>query len=772
VSSRLLRAGSVLALGIVCALSAAVLVQHLTRQRAVGELCEAVAANDWTGALEGSEGLPGGDAEGRLAAECRCWALLALDRTEECTQTLDAVLEDPAAADWLPDPSLVKLWVRGRLSEGRPDGAVDLVQRATHTHPEDLDLVQLELMVRSAGEGEDLVLADLEARLSSRDSIAVRLVLASAHERRGDAESALRVLGEADPVAEEPLVSFWFDGRARAQASLGRLAAVQETFAAWQRTGADPVELQARYALTLSLSHLLDPEQPWIPLLRDALDVAESDLSPVLHQLLYERLIGHLLADGRRDDALRVYDEASEHFELASITRDQLERGVSVAQAAGDPTGAARGVLEFRLPEGALPGTLLVSPEPNAAPDSAWQEVELALTPVRVERALGAWPQRWVLRDESGRTRASGSVWPLAGRTAVVQIQPGPPVTPHAFVPEQQKPGDGRRRVFVVLPDCGDWRLVQYLRTRGELPVLDHLVRTGTSAVLDSFPPLTASAMENLVWPMRGRQITFLGLVHHLGVELAGLSSVGSNPLGFLSAVLPEGDSLFDTVGARDRVAANMLFSHGMIDAGRHAELVGPEGRRREARSIQAFRPLTKQERERFPALTDPASPRLRPLIETLAAELDAAHALAEESDVDLLMLRIEPLDILTHALFQDLTGTRQDDGEARLLTVYRYLDERLGELLGALDADDVLVVLSDHGIRTPLEHERDALFVAAGGGLAAGRVPGRPDLRGVPRALAGLLGIETQWPETGIGRGVELALSEPPRVAAAETGE
>ena len=69
----------------------------------------------------------------------------------------------------------------------------------------------------------------------------------------------------------------------------------------------------------------------------------------------------------------------------------------------------------------------------------------------------------------------------------------------------------------MIVLDCADWRLVQYLRTRGELPFLDALIRTGYSAVLDSDPPLTGAALEALVAPDRRGAASFLGLVHQLG---------------------------------------------------------------------------------------------------------------------------------------------------------------------------------------------------------------------------------------------------------------
>jgi hypothetical protein len=134
-----------------------------------------------------------------------------------------------------------------------------------------------------------------------------------------------------------------------------------------------------------------------------------------------------------------------------------------------------------------------------------------------------------------------------------------------------------------------------------------------------------------------------------------------------------------------------------------------------------------------------------------MAAELDAAVELARAGEVDLLLLRVEPLDILTHGFFTELMRPMQDDGEATLLWAYRYIDRRLREVTQALDADDVLIVMSDHGIRTALEHDESAFFVAVGAGLPAGRVPGRPHLRGVPQLLAELLGVPADWPETGL---------------------
>jgi predicted AlkP superfamily phosphohydrolase/phosphomutase len=137
--------------------------------------------------------------------------------------------------------------------------------------------------------------------------------------------------------------------------------------------------------------------------------------------------------------------------------------------------------------------------------------------------------------------------------------------------------------------------------------------------------------------------------------------------------------------------------------------------------------------------------------VQTIAAELDGTQQVLRENEIDLVAVRIEPLDILTHAHFAEAVSDGQDDGQGLLFEVYRYLDARIGALHPYLDGDDVLIVMSDHGIRTAMEHDRPAMFVATGAGVPVGRAGGNPSLRGVSRVLADLLGVATDWPDTGV---------------------
>jgi hypothetical protein len=730
--------------------------QSSERQLEIVAVCEAVGAERYEEAIALSQsGVVGGDADGRIAAECRCWALLNLGLRDECAGLIDSLLQSEEASDWIPHPVLASLVVRTRQSDGRIQGAARLAAAAAKSHPENLKLLELEIDARSRMVGQERALAEVEGRLTNEvESLPLRIALAVVHARRADGQAALRVLGDRAPPREHPLRLAWLEERARALAQRGDGDAVREHFELWAALDGDTADLRARYALRMSIAQLPDPDHEEIELLKNALARQSELQEPRLLWALYRRLIAALVNRDQVEEALRIYDAASASVAFPDLTREEIERSALAVVNAEAP--AAAGELVFRLAPGTEEaGELWVSPVAASAPDSKYEIISMRPgSPASVHRRPAVTPQRWVFRDGRGRTRASGAVWPRPGGRSEVEILPGPPVearrprlTPGG---EAQRPAaDGRRRLFAFILDCGDWRLLQYLRARGELPFLDQLLHTGYRAVLESNPAFTAAAMEALVWPRRAEQVSFIGLMQRLGLELGGLASVGDNPLGFLSAVLPRNESLFERIGAGERVAANLLFSHGGIKAGHHAEVLGPAGERGRLALPNAYRALTPSEREAFPSLA--ADPSQLRKIETIAAELDTALGIIDSGEVDFLMLRVEALDLLTHAWFRGLLEAGQDDGKSPLLETYRYIDARLESIHQRMDGDDLMVVMSDHGIRTPMEHETDAVFVLSGDGVPHGRATGMPHLRGVPRVLASLVGVETAWPDEGL---------------------
>jgi hypothetical protein len=724
-------------------------VRRAGDQLAVMEACDAVQQGRFQDALARTEGRTGDDEVGRAAAECRCRALLASDRGPECEGLLEAALSD--TDEWMPAPDLSVHLIQTFRDAGRSQEAADLARRAGSAHPASPDLFYLELVTRGAVENEEALLRELQKRMAPRGPEAVRMrtSLANRHLLRSDPGAALEALGPVPPPGSGPAVAQWFEMRGLAQAHAGDLAALRRTYQRWRDVGGDPRELGARYALTLSIGKITDPKRPTLAALQAALSPEPAD--PRLAEALTIRLILALVNAQRFEEAVAAYDRGRERFALEGLTRDELLRARRHHELGNSPGVNRRGTLRFAV-EGAGPGWQLhVSPETRAPVDSPYERHAVPKGGVvRVERAVGLAPARWVLRDREGRVRGSGTTGHFAGSEIEVPVMARPPL-PHARFEPRRLPADGRRRVVWLLLDCADWRLSRYLLTRGELPVLASQLETGHRAVLWSDPPLTAAALEALVWPQRSRSVSFVGLLHRFGIELAGLSSIGDNPFDALRWLLPESRDLFTTVGAGDAAAANLLFAHGGINAGRHGEVTGPRGERRRVPIGTSARDLTAEERERFPALAAVTAERDRIHLRTIAAEFDAAETLVQGGELDLVALRIEPLDILTHAHFASAVRDGQDDGEGLLFSVYRYIDARLGGVHQLLDEDDVLVVMSDHGIRTSMEHAPEAIFVATGAGLAPGRSLGTPALHGVSRVLAGWLGVETDWPETGV---------------------
>lgn len=714
-------------------------------------ICAAVDGERFEEALAASTTGSAATGAGREIAECRCIAMLSLGDRDGCTALLSPLLRQPEAADWVPHPVLAKLMLRTWQAAGEIEPAAALASRVAPVHRDDLDLLQLELMLQSSLRDEAELLTELESRLRDDPSwIPERLVLALAWGRRSQHSDALRVLGDVPPPITHPLALPWYESRIQAQAATGDLAAVQATFERWKATGWDPIDLAARYALRLSTDQLTDPERPTIDLLRQAIATQSELRDRNIVWGLHRRLIAELLVAGRPGEALTAYDEGARVVDLSGITREEIERAVAGPKPAASNDAAAEAI--FQLPADAASGTLALSPEPDESPDAGYRTHAIPrdgrlVLPVK----RGLHPRRWILRDGDGKTSASGAFWPEPGRA--VRIEPRPSLVAARPVAAERaaigrKPGDGRRRVIAILPDCGDWRLVEYLRARGELPFQTHLFDTGYRAVLESRPAFTAAALESLVWPAAPRVRTTIDWIHDLGLELAGLEAVGSNPVGFLATILPERPNLFETLGGSDRVTANMLLAHGRIAAGRHAEIVGPNGHRRALPSQSAYRPLLPDESRRFPGLGHDGD--TRKFAETIAAEMDAAERIVREGEVDFLFLRLEALDLITHAHYGPLDGRGQDDATGPLLDAYRYIDERLATLDALLDQDDWLVYLSDHGIRSSMQHEEDAIFAVIGEGVPRGRAVGRPALRGVPRSLAAMFGVETDWPETG----------------------
>lgn len=765
--------------------------RQVSARRGADKVCAAVERGDLTAALEGSEALVGIDAPGLRVAECRAKALIGLGDFEGAARALDGVLSDPEARDWLPDPFLVVTTVAQRRLVGRLPEATELVRRGTARYPESRELVLQEVEVRSEVENEETVLEEIAQRVLSRGTgqsaghgtgghgtnghSTTGFFLARKLIDRDRLDLADTLLGVDPPVGNPQLMTSWFKLRTLFYSRQGNSEKIDSNRRQWVEAGGQDAEARLYEAVYRSIYQIIDPRNPILPMLRAVAERQAEITDRGMILTLYQRLISTLVSLGQNDEALAIYDEAKREFNFPPGSREEILRAITQEDPSRTPRirlGRVHFILDTEILDTGILDTassnpvLWVSPEPALPVDTEFEPHDLSTGEARVERSLGEAPLRWVVRQgdqkESqtapAQVLASGTVWPTESSVVEVRIAPRiPHPAPRASLPAQA-PADGQRRVILVILDCADWRLIQYLRARLELPVMDGMIRQGRRGVLSSDPPFTAAALRSLVFPQTDVVVSTLETVHRLGLELAGNTFVENNPMAFLGWLLPESTTLFETLGAGDHVAVNFLHAVGSMGAGNHGERIGPRGRVGRFTEWKLKRRLQPGELELPGAESDQQGYGgfLLTWFEEIAALFDASGEIARTPEIDLALLRVAPLDLATHHGYAGMMTTGQDDASHPIYAVYRYIDRRLGELYGQLDGDDILVVMSDHGIKNSAEHDPRCFFVAVGGEVTPGRIAGTPQLRGVASMLADLLDVPTSWPRTGVEAWVE----------------
>jgi hypothetical protein len=724
-------------------------VRRAQRFAAAEASCAAAERGDWQQALAAGVAPSDTSVAGLRASECRCVALVATRRAPECVALLEDLLADAGIGDWLPRPELLAGLVEHRRQRGDVAGAARLAGAGADRYPTSETLLLAEAGLRLQLEGlEALDRLTLRLEKAGPAAPALRLTLAHGAAAHEDWERTALLLGETPPSG--PRRPEWYVLRMQAMAGAGRaeeLLAAAEEWAAIAR----PELPRAYYAYLLTTNHLDDPRRrSALALLLAAIHDGDKLGEPDILRLLYVRLVAGLTVIGQEQAALRAFDEGVARVgHLNHLDRDDLLR--SALATPQTSLSERAGKIELRVADPRPGDRLLVSPDADLPRDAAYEPIASSPAgPALLTRRPDVWPVRWVLVQADGRVVGSGTTWPRAGQTTRVVARRRPPKVPAPAAPPAlpgAKPPRGRPRLFLVMLDCGDWRFVQYGRARRELPVLEALLAGGHRAVLDSDPPYTSVAVRSIVKPGGRHTGGVLGVLHALGGEAAGLNFIGRNPAEPIGWLLPTGVDLFTTLGGGSLRTVNLLHSHGGMEGGRHGETVGPFGARARL-PIAEPRELLPGERALFPA---PPTDDNLPLILEMATDFDVVIELARRGEADLVVMRVASFDLLTHSLLPGTAAAGQDDGVPALFGVYRLADRRLGELLAQLDGNDVLAVMSDHGARTALQHDRQALFVAAGAGIRPGRSEGRPALAGVPRWIAEHFGVATPWPATGV---------------------
>lgn len=713
--------------------------RSLDLAKRVAATCDATDPEEGVTTSDGLvESLEDGDPLLPVAVECRCGALVDAGRGAECAKLITDTI-DRAGGAWIDLGVLDRL--TNHLLVSKAPIALDVLY-TTAAPRLSLDVVHLKAWwtaLQVLGGGPHILANFMPAvrRLPAEQTLELRIVVARKLTTERMTEEARAVL-EPAPDSTSPDRDRWHRALADVVAASGDQLALTRVMKTWESAGGNPAYIYLVYGILLSLHHLDDGANSTLEILRGAVRAAPDDAPIEDRRLAWTRLLfGEVNAGNTAQVRALAVEAKTRGVDLDEDLLAQFEHPLA------PPTGPAS-FATLKLPASAAGGTvalMVFGAEADAPAEIVPVPGDLT---VRLPIESPAHPSRWVVRTEGGAILASG----VAAREGDLLVADQAPVPPPAPVALTRARADGHRQVFVIIGDCMDWHFVRYLQARGDLPVITTMEQASVAAVLTSSPAFTGVAMEKIAHPAVVRDVTVALYAYSLGVELQGLESVGVNPLAGLKWALPDSPYLTDIVGAGPLRALNLLFAHGDIRAGRNAEIVGPHGQRTQL-SLAASRLLTEEEY----AAIDLGAPRSGlpvAFLQEMAAEFDAAVQSATTGDVDLLLLRVEQTDLLTHGEFPRLIQPEQDNGRAALYAAYRYVDRRLGDLIRATDDDDVVLFMSDHGIENSLVHSPDAIFMAYGLGEAA-RLKGHPELSGLPRVLTHWLSVEpdARWPES-----------------------
>jgi hypothetical protein len=733
-------------------------MSEVRRELAITDACQAVNEGRLDDVLIATEGLIGFDESGLSLVQCRCVAQLAQRNEQACfLALLDAMRATEGT--FVPDGPLVHALVVDLMKKGDDARARDIAVRAAQHFADDARLLALEVSARLPLEVEKAVVDDVLSRLdpSIDRSLEARIRIARALKGLELDVLILKVLGEVPPKDDGALTREWFVERGRAVASTGDAARTAEHFARFEASGAPKHVVDAYHAAMLTRFNIRDKARPLAPFLEAVLAQSEAlaaDLDPSTHEFLFLRLCSGYAINGQPERARACADEARKWFPNISMRDEDLERANMVRSSA-----SAVGSIAFEgVPTGAR---LLVSPDSTQPPDTPLVAVRVDdRGRARVLRSTSDRAVHFVLSADSGHILGGGSAWPSADEVVRIDMTTPRKQLGRVAAPLGGKPApelstrptrDGRRRVVALLLDGGDWRLVRLGIALQALPTFEHLAQQGRIAVVDSNPPFTGVAIQSIVRPSAGGAVGVMRQLVELGEQVAAFRADHANPIAALSLLAPDTADLFAVLGRGERRAVNLMLSHGNIDAGETFVVHGPRGVSSPV-AHKRRRILRNDEIERYPMLMADAD---APWMLELPAVFESTLASIEDQSLDFVLAHIDATDRAAHAYLDSLERSGVELVGHFLLELYRYVDERVAEVVRSIDKDDVLIVFSDHGMKGGLAHDRASLFIAYGGDVQPGRITGSPALRGLPRVFADLLGEPTDWEDTGLGAGI-----------------
>jgi hypothetical protein len=667
------------------------------------DTCAATAAGEHDHAIMGNSELVVEDDEDAFVT-CRCSSLVALGRVQECGTLLTSrgapvpeVLQVAAALLEAYDG------VDGQLASRAAQAAVRLAPQPPHA------LVERAIALSVPFDGR---FWEEQAKRSAALSLSIaHITLAS------DPHFALKVIGASPGGAQHET---WRMVKARILAHLGDEAGGLSHLEESVTSGTPRAVAEADFALSQG----------------EAMRSTPRGHTALLTAWAQRAALDPLKAAGVANSLAQYYAAKGDDLALKTLMRECDADNVDVRRdVAQIDRSIAMGEFDISTD---IDGALLVSPDPEGPVDAAYVEYRVhAGERVRIMRHAGDHPVRCVVRDSDGNVRAAAHLWPTAARQDVMLNAEAAWTRPEVgALPTRD--ADGVRRLVVVVVDSGDWRLVNFGYATRQLPMLEALHRVSLVGILNSDPPSTVTAMARLIAPSSAADTPMQ--LERLGQQLQAATAQPKNLLREINLFTQtQRRTLIDVVAEKKHVM-NMLFGHGAIQAG-EAGLTGPAGR--EPIAQRTVRHLTEDDDLSLPLLQENNSYRAQ--FEAAAAQFDDLVGYVSAKKADLYLYRYDPTDILAHEFLSKWSSAGKIERKSLFFDSYRYLDRRLRDVSAAMDADDVLMVISDHGTKNSANHDKMSLLMMYQKSVDGGHVAS-PQLRHLPSWIVRILCLDEPW--------------------------
>ncbi|MCD6289422.1 MAG: alkaline phosphatase family protein, partial [Anaerolineae bacterium] len=259
------------------------------------------------------------------------------------------------------------------------------------------------------------------------------------------------------------------------------------------------------------------------------------------------------------------------------------------------------------------------------------------------------------------------------------------------------------RRLFVIGLDCAEPSLV-FERWRSELPNLSRLMAGGAYGRLRScHPPITVPAWSSMLTSKDPGQLGFYGFRNRVDYGYGEMIVAGGDAVHH--------DRVWDIlsrVGRRSIVIGvpqtypvrplNGIMVSGPLTPGVQVEYTYPAGLKREIQNLVGeyefdVRDFRSHDKERL----------LRDIYRMTEKRFTLLKHLIRYEPWDFFMFVEIGVDRIHHAFwrFMDPEHPKFEPGNPFMSAVqnyYRYIDREIGHLLGLLDNDVAIIVVSDHG--------------------------------------------------------------------------